>query len=863
MSSHCSKDWAAWVIEAIRSNLPLFPEFHAKRRSITQESAPLVTVVTEPTASLRGKMGKESKQSEQPVQAAGFAGVLKKVVLALACLGMVAVGTFTGIYLERSRASEAPAEQAADQHSAEAPPTANTAERAIGDAGEVSTSSLADADPFSRDLPESAAFAAVEENPAATDSSAQTSSRDLPPSASTAVSSTGSPKSPGTDSIPEKLPSRASGDPQKLLKDADEFVLEGNCPAALEKYSELVHEFSGWREADIRLRMGLCREAQGDLRGAQSEYRRVVELRPGLELQDAAVLGQARLWSRAERPDVAISILFRALLEGGLQGARALGSQLPHQLAILISARVGRGGTESRTGPKALADSYLITPELTVRADVQLQEFLANERPSVAPIRPTSVEEVRLVQRFSSSPNEIFLNVRTGRIPALELIRRVSNLSGWQVRLTEEARLRLQERTLTPDCIDLPLALILDAVLEPSGVIWRTEDDAILACMARESTSSEIEKYRHAVAERALRFAIATSPEHPWAAVAYLEMGRLDLAASRLDRSVANVRSAIDLFPHSPFHGVALLNLGKLELRRGQLEEAGKAFLNSSDLLGGHPLEPLGYLYAGRINLERDNPREAILPLTRSLVLSEGTEVEATAAMLLASGYFLLNHLQRANEVLVEHQSGFQLAGEQDRAAFLAALIRYHATRDERQKLREGSTLITALTNLRSREAFGGHWPLLTALAYRDTGMTTEETDVLKQALQLPYPFPLQNRMRLMLLEDAGVAEAQAAWMSSPAAGETPTIIQIQAMLADVSLAYRRGEFDRAMLISRNLLQSEDVPEDARRVALRTMGRVYQSRGLHELAVQCFAGIIPEESGTSSTQAQQPVGGRQ
>lgn len=650
--------------------------------------------------------------------------------------------------------------------------------------------------------------------------------------------------------VPGPYPDLPSGAPAEQLVQADKLLMVGNYRHAHEEYLAITVRAPSFQQAEVRLRLALCEEALGDHKQAQGNYRKVVELLPALELREAAILGQARLWCLAGRNELATATLFRAVLTSAPQATHLSGSQIPHELAVLLSQRVRAAGKETDHLDQDYMDEVLLTPVLKVEP-FQVIATLTTKTLTVPQDPLIPVNDVSVVERFSPSPEETFVNVRTERTTVLEVIRRVANRAGWNVRLTEETRLRLQEHTIQPDCRNLPLAMTLDAILEPFETMWRIENNALLIFLSKHASVEEIETYRIHSAQRALRFACKSAPEHPWAAASSLELARLTAFSGALETAAGYLSRMLEQFPRSEFQPIGWFNLGKLELRQGHLDAALHAFHRAADLLVGHPRESLSYLYAGRVQIENDLPRESIPDLTRALVLAEGSKMEPMAALQLASAYLMLEHFQRANEILMEHRNSFNGTQQQDQAAFLSSLIQYRATKDKQEQFRAGTSLLGSLTNLHPDQCFGGHWQWLAGTIYREFGMSQQEIAVLRSNLNNPYAYPLQNRVRLLLLEDAPdqLVDFQPQMVVAPTRGK-PTALYFQTQLKEASTSLQRGNPEAALQLARHLAEHPHISDEDRRAALRLMGRIYQSRGEHELAVKCFSGIIPNQNDT-------------
>lgn len=633
--------------------------------------------------------------------------------------------------------------------------------------------------------------------------------------------------------------------PSERLLQADKLMMVGNYRHALEAYRSIVESVPTFLPADLSLRLGLCHEAEGNFRLAQADYRKVIELNGALELQEAAILGMARLWNQAGRSELAIATLFRAILNSGRQQATLAQSQIPHELAVMLSQRVRKAGREDLTLEDHYDDDVLVSPTLRINPFSVITELSGKTltAPGTQLIAPN---DLSVVERFSEHPDEIYVNVRSGRLTALELVRRLANRCGLKVQITEEARLRLQDHSLSPDCKNVPLSIALDALLEPYEILWSVKDDSLFILLARSASTTDLSTYRMQAALRSLRFAIRSASLHPWTAASSLELARLKAQTGKYVQAADYLKKMLENFPRSQFESIAWYNLGKLELLQGNLDAAMGAFQNAADHLSGHPLESMAYLYLGRIQMENDHVRESIPAYTRALILGVDTEFESMAVLQLSSAYLMLDHYQRANEILVEHKAAVAQAPARDQAAFLVCLIQYLSTTDKNERFRAGTTLLGAMTRLEIDHSFACHWHWLAARAYRDFGMKQQQVAVLRLNVKSPYPYPFQSRIRMMLLEDAPheLAGLQPLSALAPARGK-PSDLFFKTQLREADHLFQQGQSDAAMQVSRDLAEHPHISDNDRRAALRLMGRIYQARGQHELAIQCFSGIVP------------------
>lgn len=631
----------------------------------------------------------------------------------------------------------------------------------------------------------------------------------------------------------------------------DELVREGNYAAAHDELAKLARTATGLHEARARFRLGLCEEVLGNLNRAQEEYRIVVALNPGPILREAAMLGQARVWELSDHSDAAIRVLYRSLLEDLRSIPDSTRSQLPHQLACTVAARVRPASVTPGASEDPLSELFLAIPRRVIRPDQVLDDLAGRDDFPTA--TPHNQLQIQIVNRYSDAPDEIFLQLHTDRLPAMEVVQLAASVAGWTVTFSEAARGELLERTLLPDCENMSLGMVLDCCLEQFGVTWRQTPTGLQVFAIHEAPTDELRQAEYRAARRALKMAVTTAPMHRWSVVSSLELGRTLAVHGQLEDAQREISRAIEKYSRTSEIALGWFNLGKLHLRRGDLSKALASFRRAMDMLGGHPYEAAAYLYVGRIMLEQDSPREAVLPLTRAVSLSSEGPLMGTSATLLSSAYLMLEHYQRANDILKEQKASLSSGEIVDTAAFLAGLIRFRASSDVVERNRQGVALLCAMTNLKLDHCFGGHWSYLAGMAYRDTGLVPEELAVFQKALASGYSYPLQRRMRMALLDDAPPGAAPDIPVNEDAVANPVELLPVrtQALLARATLASRQGDDAGAMGYCRELLADPTVPVENRREALKIMGRVYQLRGDHQRAVDCLTGIVPTDELTS------------
>ncbi|SFI37150.1 tetratricopeptide repeat protein [Planctomicrobium piriforme] len=827
-------------------------------------------------------MSGAGKQTEVPPTPAGIAIPIRRLLLVLTGCGFLAAGTAVGILLERQISqSRNPAASTDNAHTADGHAVTSKSDHAAPGHGDTAHGPALDHSSTNSEHGHETAAAPHGENSLAAEVIAAHDSTptlpeampgDQPESLTDPLTAEHHPDAEEHSPLPETaaapaLPAETvpppvmmlHGSPQdETLARADQLFLEGSYRAARDKYLPLIAGSSGPHTLHLALKLALCEEMLGNSKAAQTAYRHILEHSTQQHVREAALLGQTRIWAATGRSELATAALFKALLEG-LTSDR--NSALPHQLACLVAGRVRTVPSGTPAHEVMFRDEALVPPELAVHP-IQVMDCVSQVSTPNTDVKDRSPQSIRLSQRSGNQPDEIVLSLHIGRTSADAILKQVLTTCGLRCHLPESDRIQLAEHTLQPDCDDVPLSLILDAICEPFELMWASNDGEIAISSASNAKVEDLAAYRRNAALRVLRFASARAPEHADVAASCAELGRVIAVSGATASAIQTLERTCEQYPRSEYVPIVWYNLGKLLMKQGRPDDAAIAFYHAADMLAGASLEAASYLYVGRMCLENDNPRGAITPLTRAMSLATGTPYEPTAALQLSCAYLMLNHFQRANSVLMDHRSSLEAPGVSDQAAFLSTLVHYHAATEASDKFRAGSNLIGTMTNLNLRNCFGGHWTYLAGNAYRDTGMTQDAVQVYRRCIETSYPFPLQNRMRATLLHDAPeLLSTLPSGKRALAAEQVPETFQIDALLTEANAAYHHGKYDDAVRLCRNILTSDRATQDRRRTALRLMGQVLQAQGHYEESVQCFTGTIPAEiPAPASPSAKQPKG---
>lgn len=658
------------------------------------------------------------------------------------------------------------------------------------------------------------------------------------------------------------------------LGQVDNLIREGNYPLASELLGEFESQVSGLLKVRIQLRRGLCAELQGKWQAALEHYRALADSHGQTAISDAAAIATARVLIERGRRDVGTTMLMRLLLGRERSMRKELRGDVVHTLAygLAVSTRQYSWLQEDEW----LSARHTPTPEALLKSWALLD---AGER---LPLH----RDVLKIRQLTSDPSGILVSLESESSTLSSVLKNITTEVSWRLNAPETLTQTLQSRTMVFDCAELPLDVILDAVLKPNGMDW-TFQDSTLNILRNEnlqandglsSDSSTPEKTEASVlrdqllaAERFQQLAINLSPDHPAAAVSYLLLGATVARKGEIDRAVQLLKTAADTFPRSPALGVLNVSLGKALLIQGDRELALKHFYKTVDRVSGIEIDTIAYLYIGRILIENDTARDAVAPLMRALSLSEETVFEAQSALLLSAAYLLKGNASAANTVLLNHRLAFEVDDTQSPAvqlrtrqlakqgALISSLARFWGSNGT-QRIREGRGLLSSLTTTNTDEWFGGHGAYLAGVAFAAVGLDSERNAVFRKCLMGSSRFPLQNRMTALLSGDLNykdaLSDSETAMSKAPAPAtqsESPIPRDNSAthrtLLLRNEAAFRDGRYDEVMETCQTFLKDHaNVESEIRKPMLRLMGLVYQMQGQHELAIRCLAGIAPMDN---------------
>lgn len=599
-----------------------------------------------------------------------------------------------------------------------------------------------------------------------------------------------------------------------LLAMADEAILAARYEYAATILQELVNNQGQQADARVWLKLGLCRETLGDQFAALRSYGQVVDRTYSPELTCAAELGRCRVWTATRRPQTAQSTLYTRLL--GLQSIRSdkLRSRVVHQLA----ASAVHSYLQSNADDLLPWDRQIHLPYEEIVPEACLSEFVLSESrrsvPEEADLPKTKV--LKLGQEASA----IHYDVDFPPVSISEFLVSLAKAGEWKLQIDAKASKVCESHTISPEFRGIPLSLVLDAVLTPLEVEWSQQENEI-HILSRENEWGLVSADQ---VERLLKHAIVSAPDHPLVSFSQMSLAAMHESRGAHQEAITAYQQLLDRFPKIPFADQVWLNIGKCRLALGK-SDALMAFQKAEDCGKGGEIEVLAHAYMARIHLEDAHPEKAEQILQRAENLADAGPLRENICLLRASA-LLINGapsqaallLDRCGEVPVE-------ATMRNEFALLAGLTRFQLERTSELSTQSRASLLAAAVNLDEQKAFGKHWILLKSEAYRLLGFL-EEAEMLEKRI----PSQLTNSVR-QLREPLPATQRESGSSNKSRVEHSETVLT------------ERNAPEQIEHYLAQLASSELTPEQ-RRDLLQRLGEMFQRRGQHELAIQCFTNSL-------------------
>ncbi len=630
----------------------------------------------------------------------------------------------------------------------------------------------------------------------------------------------------------------------------DGLLREGRYDLARKVYDPLAATASGALRDALQYRVALCEEGLGHTEEALKTYRAMATRTENPRNKAAAEVGQARVLVRRRKPAEARDLLYPLLLRSGDPALKDQPCVADARYLLALTLTLDTHKPE-KPGPLSDAPADYTATDWPVEAALDWVR-LGSEAKAEAAAQPEKESNYVGVDRSGSGPDAMRVSAAVPPTKLAYLIERLAERAKLRVEWTEAARKAADDRSAALAWQDLPVAdVFIDLILpltDPLGLVATLKDGTLRLATEAETPPAAVTAYRKTTAQRALKNAVTSNPDHRLTAAAYLELGNLEARAGRLKEAAGYYDRLAYEFRHSPLVVEANYNLGLVLLKQGQTIEARSAFYATRDHAPGHELAPLALLQVGRTFLLENDPEQAIKPLTDALAVSAGTPVEPAAALTAGAAYLLTDNPQQALRVVREHRDAVEQPPYRATAIFLDAYGQFLAVKGAKGKdtAHPASELQAALWAVEGKEpVLGAAGPLLIGHAYHDLDQPEETIAVYQKALP-GLKGPLAAEMSCRVAEDLyrhGKYEpARKLYQSLAKDASGRWAADAQLKLAHIALLENRPR--EAVLACRKLLEEKQAVK--RETVLLLMGQAYEKSGEYLKAATCFKGQLPD-----------------
>jgi tetratricopeptide (TPR) repeat protein len=615
----------------------------------------------------------------------------------------------------------------------------------------------------------------------------------------------------------------------------EQKFLEGDAVAALREFDWLAQHQDRSLDDRFHYRCAVCAEAQGEFDRALSEYGTALSSAPDETIRVLSRVGQARIWRSLGQTDMAIQVLASAFLTNGNERRSAVVRPfVAYLLADALASEVVAANSTPLT-----EDKGVVFPAW---------KFDLFERSLLASIRVEETDGVPIAAgvRVLSEEADPVLQANLTRLGVRNIVDAVSRAAGRHTTWTDAAGDAVTGRSAEICLSHGSLALCLDGLTAPLGVVWTEQGDEIRLATIDEVKPEVVSQQRRAAAYRALVHAVKLYPDFRLAPHAQITLGNLALQDGRFEDAQAHYNTVFETAPRAVVRSDAWFNLAKLQFCCGQGGSALDSFWHVID--SGAAPEPaaVASLYIGRLLLDAEQPRRAILPLTRATQWTQESPVRAKAVLCLAAAHLLYGNPKTANDVLMDFRSDVETQSKE--AALLSALARYRVAEHPTRKLVEGESLLTAAHPVRPADFFGRYGWYLCGQVYEDMMLPEMAAEVYRSALAEGEGLPYRNAIVFGLassLADSGDSAASEPHFEELLQHAQPEWQRRAGFrLCQVQLDMRQTQ--EASRTARKLLEICEDKKDKSR-ALQLLGEAYQRLGNHAAAALCFAGSTPGE----------------
>ena len=638
-------------------------------------------------------------------------------------------------------------------------------------------------------------------------------------------------------------------DALQLMAEGDAYLRAGKFPEARLRYEKASKSSVSERGA-IEYRLGLCAEFDNLLPKALQYYQQANPQEPS-ETSSAALLGVARVFFKQGQFDLASHAISRLVVISTLPviAETKLAPRISYAHALTLAAQATKQLPQELTATQHLFRHHFD------RTLEELLELVPLEGNQVALQRPVG-EGTRTgmtVLRLGADPFATLLSCHFDSTTCIQLLEELASSTGWKISVTPGAHEILTAKRLILQMEDKTAAELLALLLEPRRLFWSFEGDTLIIDRLENFNRDLVLSSRMRRASARLLDALAEAPNDTLAPEAYLALGNLAAINGRQQRAVTYYQEVIQRYPRHATSQLADFNMAKSHYLGHNYEQAKEHFYRVADRRSSTDVRALAYLYLGRVHLDSNESDKAKRLLSRGLVMAGQPEVQAHAALCLASCYLLGktdgSSAVAANGILMDNRELLREPAWIDQTVFLSALTRYRVALRPGERKRRAQELVAASVKVDPGSFFGDFGYLMVGDSFAELNVTAEALRVYQlgadRAQGKPILSTLLHRTAQEHRKNNDLETATAVLEDLSNLKGSPLAMTAHVEIAEIMIT--NGEYPACVAYCRNALTRADADADKKQL-LGVLGRAYEELGHYNEASLCFGGFLPAAS---------------
>ena len=344
------------------------------------------------------------------------------------------------------------------------------------------------------------------------------------------------------------------------VEQGDNSLVIGNYVNAYRAYLKANNQAQGKPSSLLLIKLGVSSEQAGYLDQAEKFYRQAIQFSTNRENDRLLGLsGLSRVWQAQNRLDESLELLTELFLRYGSDERfpEEIWMQIAYQLSTVIQRQF------LLVQPSKYGDVHH-TEFLWSEPNIQAMIALDDENTTVVDVPSLRVGSIQLeiLQRPSEDINLIAVDVSSPVVPISQVIDAFAKDANLSFDLTTKASATIVGRSTKLNVHGLSLALVLDNLIAPLGLMWDQVGNQV-QLTHRDEIPEKAVSFRFQQANRMLRWIELSFPQNPRRYSSLLHRGNLSLMADDFDAAGVRYQELLQINPNGELSAKLSFNLAK------------------------------------------------------------------------------------------------------------------------------------------------------------------------------------------------------------------------------------------------------------------------------------------------------------